>query len=366
MYSQQNYGLTGSGPLGTTFYVAPGPSGPTASMNQSIQQLNRQGDNLLMYSDKDKHKIIDRFYHQMQEFYMNEQSSKQKIEETFDLLTMSMSDPQEMAEGFYYKQAIGLFYLLNKKRENIWFRDDATMINILCDERSGSIYFSPFTEDCGMIYLGSTKIINKTINTNASGSYFTSVVETKYYCFVTESLRSIFYCNDWSLERLKNIRSREESLLREIRFKDPVKEFSSLNVSGEDVFLADLILSGKLSDACIECVDGKVNVSRAMLCMHSEYFVKVFANTLFMKQEVFQVDFHKQTLESYIYYLCNQRELEGDLIEMIQFSNFIFDRRFMKDLYDIADERSRTSKDIDYRMQLQIVSLYKTMGFKFV
>lgn len=327
-------------------------------INSVVQQ--KAGENLLIYTDAERIKAIQRFYQTLKnQFYTDEQSSKNKILLKFDIKHLGMSDPEEIESGEYYKLAIGLFYFLNDKRESIWFRDENTMINIQREKMSGSIYFSPFFDDQAMIYLGKRKIISRTYNT----SHTINVTESILYCFLTEGQKTMFYATENQFQRLKLIHDFSFGLLKPLSLNTVSKQ-ESLNTKTVNPFLGDLILSGKLSDQKIECLDGEVNVSRAFLSIYSEYFLYLFSNSVFNSQKSYVLEFEKHQVENYVYYLCKQFDkinfMEESLYD-IQFASFIQDKGYMQFIYDHIP-----SEEIDQKDQLEIVTLYQSFGFQFI
>jgi hypothetical protein len=133
--------------------------------------------------------------------------------------------------------------------------------------------------------------------------------------------------------------------------------------------LGDLILSGKLSDHKIECIDGSVNVSRALLSMYSDYFMFLFTNGVFHRQSSDNLDFKKVTLIRYIYFTTRQMEkidvstsFDEDFSESVHFASYIRDKDYMKFLYEQILKRVQ---DIDFKTQMDIYVLYKSFGFEF-
>lgn len=347
MNRTNSYGLTGQYNL----------SGLTGGMMHSLDQQQKAGENLIMYCDEDRIKILNRLYEYLHQVYAESDHYKQKIMSYFDIQFMSSYSLESIEEGAFFQQAIGLFYLVRDQRKNIWFRDESSMINIQCDydAGSGSIYFSPFNEDKAMIYLGKTSIVSRKF----TGINSVSVSESSFYCFLVEGQKNMFFANDYHFQRLKLIHSYKDSLIRPLQYKT-----KSVCHEKNVVPLAELILSGKLSDQEIECTDGKVNISRSLLSMHSDYFTFLFTNSVFAKQNTYRLEFSKDILETYIYFVCNQIDKVSieNLMEHIQFASFVQDRNYMKQLLRSAIEHSDL---MDYKTQLQLVCLYQSFGFVF-
>jgi hypothetical protein len=332
-------------------------SGATGSMVQSMVQQLRAGENLIMYSDSDKMKVKQRFYDYLNRFFLDSESKKNIIDH-FDIQFISRTDfnPEKLDDGQYYKLAIGLFYFLQDKRDYIWFRDENTILNIKRENLSGSIYFSPFSEDKALIYLGKSTVVSRGFYGNS-----TNIVQSNYHCFLGEGLRNLFYANDYHMSRMTMIHEFGSSLIKTFSCT-----YVSINVTSnqDKEMLGDLILSGKLSDQKIECIDGPVNISRAFLSLQSEYFCYLFTNAGFTKQNSFQLDFEKKQLENYIYFLCGQYEkvnITQSLIQDIMFGSFVQDKKYLIYLYHIIVD---SSVDMDLKDQLEIVSAYQSFGFQ--
>jgi hypothetical protein len=89
-----------------------------------------------------------------------------------------------------------------------------------------------------------------------------------------------------------------------------------------------------LSDCILQCKDGRLKTSRFLLATRSEYFL-----TFFQKYSdglsIFPLPEHKRTVvESYLrYIICgdlNKEEIKEDILELIDFGNYIQDFIFVE------------------------------------
>ena len=334
--------------------------GITGSMINSLHQQKMAGENVLMYTDADKNKVLQRFYSTLNQFFANEEESKIRIQLSFDVAHLSKQNTEESETGEYYKLTIGLFYFLDDKRDTIWFRDENIILSIQRDSSGleGSIYFSPFSEDKGMIYLGKTKIVSRTYSPNAQLS--TSVTESIFYCFLVENTKSIFYATQYQFSRLQMILQSGSGLLIPLTYK--TKE---IYYPEGLPFFGDLILSGKLSDHEIKCTNGVVKISRAFLSYHSDYFMYLFSNSVFGNQDGYVLEFETLQIENYTYYLSNQTDkikLVESASEDIMFASFIQDKSYMHYIYH---KLAQLKDEMDVKDQLRIITLYQSFGFQF-
>jgi len=161
---------------------------------------------------------------------------------------------------------------------------------------------------------------------------------------------------------LQIIHVSEWGLLRSLKYKP--------KINGKENLLGNLILSGKLSDEKINCLDGIVNVSRSLLSISSDYFCYLFVNTNFSAQKEFKLDYPKIFLENYVYYSSGQHseiKIGADIIwETIQFASFIQDKNYMAYLYNLMNEDfGEGNLEDKNKIHLQLMKLYTTLGFKF-
>lgn len=337
--------------------------GYTGAMYRSIMEQRRAGENVIMYSDSDKMKVLNRFYNIIQSFFEDEETNKKNALHHFDLRVMSNTSLDTLEPGTLYKQSIGLFYLVRDNPEHIWIRDESMMIKIECqyseNPGTGSLYFSPFVSDKGMIYIGKTSIISRKISSPSR----IDVYETPFYCFVQEDQNNLFYADQYYFDRMTLVLDAKNGLLPKLQDEKPTR------MNDDVMCLGDLILSGKLSDHKIECIDGSVNVSRALLSMYSDYFMFLFTNGVFHRQSSDNLDFKKVTLIRYIYFTTRQMEkidvstsFDEDFSESVHFASYIRDKDYMKFLYEQILKRVQ---DIDFKTQMDIYVLYKSFGFEF-
>jgi hypothetical protein len=328
-----------------------GATGMNNALNRNIP------DNVLMYSDENKENIIHRFYKNLYAMYDDETKSKSEIERIFDIQFMLSTNPEDVfAEGEFYRHAIGLFYLKKCNQDPIWIRDGSAILQVEKDKCSGSIYFSPFFEDRGIIYIGRTKTVIKEMN-----STVTYHRETLMHICLSESQKEILFLKPQQFSLLQIIHRSDLNLLRILKYNPKIK--------GKEELLGDLVLSGKLSDEKIKCQDGPVNISRSMLSLSSDYFCYLFVNTHFASNQEFTLDYPKIFLENYVYYTSGQHssiKIAPEIIwEMIHFASYIQDKNFMAYLYNLFNQVLEESLEDKNKIHLQLMKLYTTFGFKF-
>jgi hypothetical protein len=327
-------------------------------INYAINSNHRIPDNLMMYSAENKEKIVHRFYKTLYSFFDDEEKSKSEINRIFNIQFMLSSNPEDiLAEGEFYRQAIGLFYINKRNTDPIWLRDGSAILQVEKDKLSGSIYFSPFFEDRGIIYLGKCKIVVKEM----MAPNFVHK-ESLIYIFLSEGQKEILFLKPQQFNSLQIIHVFEWGLLRTLNYKP--------KINGKENLLGDLVLSGKLSDEKIQCLDGIVNVSRSLLSISSDYFCYLFVNTNFSAQKEFKLEYPKMFLENYVYYSSGQHssiKISPEIIwETIQFASFIQDKNYMAYLYNVMnDDLFEIFKDDKNKIHLQLMKLYTTFGFKF-
>ncbi len=329
-------GATGQGATGYT----QGATGPNIGyqLNDGRTIVNRAG-----YENQDSHpkEINKRFYDRLYKLFDNEEQSKIKMKQFFDMTSQLEKDPGEYLEkGDYYQYLISYFYMETHSPTNdLWLRHKTNFYQIKLDERSGSIYQSPYDYDIGFIFIGYS--------------------ETDGVCICLENKKTITFLSPYYFSRSTLIHDVRNSVMAKNNYdKGQFEEQSS-----KDINVGDLVLNGKLSDDEIECLDGIVKISKSILALHSNYFLFLFTNDVFKKQESYKINFSKKILEYYIRYCCSsllKDKFDPELtIDMISFGDFIQDNKFLQNYYsEIYENRdSFTSKSL-----LGIIKLYKDLS----
>jgi hypothetical protein len=345
--SAYNQGVTGQGVTGQGVtgqgVTGPGTTGPGATGqgltgSNGINATHRAG-----YEIQESHQkeINKRFYNELYKLFENEEQSKIKTKQFFDMTTQLEKDPGDYLEkGVYFHYAISYFYTDDPITTNdLWLRYKTNFYQIKLDEKSGSIYQSPYDNQVGFIYIGFS--------------------ETDGACICLENSKTITFFHPYYFSR--------STLIHDVR--NSVMGKNKLDTNDRQVTepfknnVVDLILSGKLSDDEIECSDGIVKISKSLLALHSNYFLYLFTNDSFKKQESYKIDFSKKILQYYIRYCCSslfKEKFDPELtIDMIAFGDFIQDKKFLQSYYsEIYDHRDLfTNKSL-----LGIIKIYQDLS----
>jgi hypothetical protein len=276
-----------------------------------------------------KNNILKRFYQILFDIIESEEEYKSKVSDFFQLEYQLQNVPQNVLENTndYYTYAIVLFYILGlNSNENqfqmknnhpissneIWLRYFSQLVMIKLDEKSGTLYQSPFDFNLGMIYLG--KQVDET-------------GKVLGYWVCMEERKSIKYLTSYYLSRSTSIHWHKDSIFpRKIRFPE-------YNFLQKDII--QQILRGNLSDGEMICKDGKVPISKSLLSLSSDYFY-----SLFNREQKYTFDlnlFEKETLIYYLYFCVKQYLYYFDpkqITEYLAFAEFIQDESFLCFLYD--------------------------------
>lgn len=281
--------------------------------------------------------IINRIYKQLYKIVEN-QIYETKSKEFFDLKKQTENDLEKNLNPMdYFTYSLCYFHFCRDKPttndvwEYLWLRHKTEICQINLNENSGCVYLSPINFIEAILYIGHSV--------------------RHGHCFCSESSNTIFFLDDYHFQQLTLLLHISEPLLKQkLRIRNKAKS----NKIGKS------ILEGKLSDEEITCLDGVVKVSKAFLSSHSSYFLYLFTNDFFKKEEKFSIDFPKKLLESYMIYCCDSEiSFETDAtIEMIQFGDFVQDKVFLQAYYsEIYKHHDMFTK----KSLLEIAKIYDTL-----
>lgn len=336
LYGATGHGATGHGATGTShIYIANGQSNVIRAGYENKEQNEKE--------------INKRFYERLDQLFENEEESKTKSKHFLNMNTQLDKDPNDYLQiGDYYDYIISHFYMNDHTSEThlgeLWLRQKTKFYQINLTEKSGSIYQSPYDYNQGFIYIG--------------------ISDTDGMCICGEKDKTFSFLSPYYFSRSSLIHDVKNSVM-DTRIKVFIKRrhLSSIKVSERTRSEGDvgkLILEGKLSDDEIKCTDGIVNVSKSILSLYSNYFLYLFTNDKFKKQESYKIDFPKKILEYYILYCCSSENVfDPELtIDMISFGDFIQDKKFLQKYYsEIYNHReSFTNKSL-----LEIIKIYKNL-----
>jgi len=327
------YGATGQGTTGHGITYHSNISNTTYTASQYIE-IQRAGYE--RYKDEKQKDIVRRFYDYLFKIFEEENDSLQKSLNFFELSSQIEKDPASYLNPTeYFIHALSYFYInTDEKQKSLWLRSKTNLYEIKLSNHSGSLYQSPYDYDTGMLYIGFS--------------------ETEGHCFSTEKSKGVIFMSPYYFDRSFRLHHISSSIIKSI---DSV--VIEMKPSNE---LYKHILDGKLSDDEIKCQDGTVKISKSILASHSSYFLFLFTNDSFKKQESYKLDFPKKTVEYYIGYCCNiDPSFEPELtIDMIQFGDFIQDKKFLQYYYSkiYLYQEKFTTKSL-----LEIMKIYQTMGF---
>jgi hypothetical protein len=288
-----------------------------------------------------KNNILNRFYQQLFEIIESEEEYKTKVSDFFQLENQLLKDPQKYLEtNDYFTYVIVLFYILGfNSNDNhfqmnnsniiaskeIWLRYFSQLVMIKLDEKSGSLYQSPFDCNLGMIYLG-----KETDDTGKELGYWVCMEERK----------SIKYITSYYMSRSNIIHWHKDSIFPR-NFDCPDYEFLQKDIVNQ-------ILNGNLSDAEVICKDGKVNISKCLVSLSSDYF-----SSLFKLEHKYTYDLNSFSIDTLTYYLyfCVKQPFYFDqkqISEYLAFAEYIQDESFLLHLYNTIYEHrvSYTNKNL--------------------
>jgi hypothetical protein len=345
-----NTGGTGStGPgtqgIGTTgFYFQTQDTGTgTGTVRAGFENQDLTSESEIKQNENN---IRQNFYKRLFHIFEDEEQSKIKTKQFFNINTQLDRDPIEYLQpGEYYELLISYFYMnFEEKQENtnkskeLWLRSKTNFYQINLIEKSGSIYQSPYDYNQAFILIGKS--------------------ETDGMCVCYEETHSISFLSPYYFSRSLLVHDVKNSVMRVDKWEIE-KEDSEKKVCNN---ISKLILEGKLSDDEIYCSDGKVKISKSILALQSNYFLYLFSNDSFKKQESYKIDFSKSILEYYIQYCCHNKPQNFDAeltMNMIEFGDFIQDKRFLQNYYlEIYKHRELfTQKSL-----LEIVKIYQELS----
>jgi hypothetical protein len=284
--------------------------------------------------------IMKRFYDKLYIIFENSQEYQTNTDNFFKPSFQIESDPSENLDvGEYYMYALCYFYLIKsdgKCVQELWLRSNSIMYQIQLTKDSGCIYQSPYHSEIGLIYLGMSK--------------------SEGHCFCSENGKGIFFMTSYYLHRTLLLHDIAEPLLKSRKYSGSLIPMSS-------TMMGHSILDGRLSDDQIECLDGTIKISKAILANHSSYFLYLFTNDKFKKEESFRIDFSKKVLEYYLLYCCHEN-VPFDIalvMEMIEFGDFIQDKGFLEYFYHQIYENRKlfTNHSI-----IRIIKTYQELGIQ--
>lgn len=303
--------------------------------------------------------ILKRFYDILIQIFDSEEYFTQKVSDFFQLENQLLRDPEKYLQpDEYFINAIGLFYLLGLNTNDnqfqlknseyspneIWLRYCSKLVMIKLDEKSGSLYQSPFESTYGMIYLGR--------DVDESGK------ESGYW-FCMEGRKGLKYLTNFYMTRSSPLHWIKDSILPHLTFTKSITENK----------LAENILNGEISDAEIECKDGKIQISKSLFCLHSDYFLSLFK---LEKKFTYHMDlFEKEILIYYLYFCCEQAYYFDPklVLQYIAFGEYVQDQSFIKNIYqEIYQNRScYTNKDlIEFIKNFQKIGLEIKILLKYI
>jgi hypothetical protein len=307
--------------------------------NQPTNEIRAGYEKQELYQNSIKKRFYDRLY----ELSKNQDEFNSKTKHFFNIMNQLELDPNEyLKSGEYYDYLISHFYMNEsddskgdcEQRENneLWLRYKKNFYQINLTEKSGSIYQSPFDYEHGIIFIG--------------------ISDTDGICVCAEIDKTISFISPYYFSRASMIHDVKNSVMNTC---------FTLCINPKTSNIAELVLSGKLSDDQIECLDGVVNVSKSILALHSNYFMCLFTNDTFKKQESYRIEFSKKILEYYIFYCCSsQKTFDPELtIDMITFGDFVQDKKFLQSYYSeiYKNKDSFTNKSL-----LQIMKFYQDIS----
>jgi hypothetical protein len=277
------------------------------------------------------------FYNYLSEIFEKEEEYKQRTMYFLDIsYQMDFDKPVEMDDLFRY--FLTYFYLIRPKVNNhLWLRMEKTIRRINIQNNSGSVYLSPFFEsNDSVIFLGLDDFKNGVYVTQAGKlikltPYYMSRVETYPVHKIEDRLFEIKKC------------------------KKPLYT----SVSAEMFY--DHIVNGMLSDEMIYCQDGMVNVSKALLTQTSNYFLHLFTNTKFLKQEKFTLEFPKEMLLDYLRFKCQLKIKNTEsIVELIEFASFIQDQSFIQGINEHIYENAEHFSD---KSLIELSKILQNFGY---
>jgi hypothetical protein len=348
-----NYrGTTGSpGPTG-----ASGLTGQNGSLHligpDGTYHIPAAGNGSYIQQREEMKNILHRFHDKLYKILEEEDKYIKTIEDFFRIEKQAEKDPYiNLNEDDLYLYILSMFYSEKSKFKfdgecnEIWVRYKTQILQIKLQKDSGTIYQNPFDSSLGFIYLG---IYN---GVDLGGVK---------YCFCSENKKTFYIIDSYYYHRAHSIvHSNKKSLLDTIMSSVSTNDYIYTNQ------VVSFVLSGILSDEEIECIDGVVKVSKAFLCMKSSYFLSLFTNQSFKKQESYKLEFSKNILEYYIKLSMGASSPEFDPIlvdEIIRFGDFLQDKLFLTTFYS---EIYKHRENFSSKTLLDIIRIYSSLGFQF-
>ena len=295
--------------------------------------------------------ICKRFYEILFKLFESENHYKEKAQEFFQIENQLQRDPEKYLEpNDYYIHSIALFYILGFNSndnqfhlksncyspDEIWLRYCSKAVMIKLDEKSGSLYQSPYENHLGMIYIG------REIDEQG---------KRLGYWFAMEERKGLKYLTSFYMSRSSPIHWMKDSLIPS-KIEIPKKVIQNP--------ITESILKGEISDAEMRCLDGDVNISKGLLSCHSDYFFSLFK---LEKKFTYHLEmFEKSILINYIYFCANQSfYFDPKMVtHYLTFGEFIQDPIFLEHIYnEIYQHRSwYSNKDL-----IDFIKNFQKIGF---
>ena len=337
-------GVTGLGVtgLGVTGAIGMGATGSTGSGYLHTSSNLKAGFEFNL-PPLEKKNILSRFYKLFAKITTNQ--DMKTPEDFFSIESQIQKDPKEYLENNdLYKYGIKLFYNLEKIPDELWIRNGSQIFQIKIEKNlSGSIYQNPFYPENGLLLVGHCQDFNS---------------NTMKYCFFPENEKFLIVLEHYYFHRTQCILNISDSIFQsKIEIKENLSNTKPLKVVSS-------ILSGELADVEIECLDGKVLMSKSILSLYSEYFLLLFTNSL-SKEKFYKLEFTKNILIYYLYY-CLQAPIEFDIHytkEYIEFGDFIQDKYFLQYIYS----KIYLNREVYCNTSLlEIMNIYEKLGFSYL
>jgi hypothetical protein len=298
-----------------------------------------------------RNQILHNFYRLM--FEINEDAS---LETEANKWFETRSEINDHFQIDYFRLAIGYFYVfrdsLQPLPDYLWLKDCNRSIQIKIDEKSGSLFQSPFDTNLGMIYLG-RHIEPSTEKGEETGK---EKGDEKGYWFCCDQRKSLKYLTIFFFCRSEPLHYFKDKIFPYIRKEKSISQniFVLNNV-------AEQIISGQISDAQIICKDGNLSVSKGVLSLYSDYFFTLFKQE---KKAQYTLDqFHKDILIYYLYFCCNKPSYFNPnfIDDFFWFGDFIQDRKFMIHLYQQIYEHQSCYSN---KSLIEMLKNFQEIGFE--
>ena len=334
-------GFTGTGMTGVTGFTGTGMTGMTVGLsNATIHKLYKYAGSEYMGNETKESEITEcrkRFFDYLIQIFNEEEKYSKESKAFFHLdYQMKFDLPMNPPNLFYHFLT---YFYLNRQEDQIylWLRMEKTIRRIKLQPHSGSIYLNPFDYDQLFLFVGQD--------------------DFEHGVYISEKSLSIDKLTTYYMHRTRSycVHLISEKLFEKNTCQTPLYPCPSTQSCFEN------ILSGLLSDEKIECKDGEIHVSKTLLSQTSNYFMNLFTNTKFLKQEKYSLDFPKDILIEYLRFKCKLKIKKVEMItELLEFASYIQDQSFIQGIYEFVYEEAEqfTTKSL-----LELRKVFESFGY---